>query len=407
MYLNLMDFHPGIRTLRPMHTDARRFDARTALSSRPSSSAPAHAVPVPPSAFSSFARLVLLFATLLAAPALLAGCGGDGAGSADAAEGEVNVYSHRHYEADQELFDAFTRETGIEVNVVSASADELITRLETEGVNSPADVLITVDAGRLHRAKERNLLQPTDSEILEANVPAELRDPEGYWFGMTQRGRIIAFAKDRVSADELSSYEALTDPKWRGRILVRSSENIYNVSLLASLIAANGEDAARSWAEGIVANLARAPQGGDTDQIKDVAAGVGDVAIVNTYYVGRLLNDQDPAARELAERVGIFFPNQDSDGEDGRGTHVNVSGGGVTAHAPNRDNAVRLLEFLTGDEAQEVFAQANFEYPVKPGVEWAPTLREWGDFEADTLNLSVLGELNNEAVVLFDQARWR
>lgn len=350
-------------------------------------------------------RLVraLLLVPVLVPVLFLAACAGDGSGGDDV----VNVYSHRHYEADQQLFDAFTEQTGIQVNVVSASADELITRLETEGVNSPADLLITVDAGRLHRAKTRGLLQEARTDLLETNVPSNLRDPDGQWYGMTQRGRIIAYAKDRVTPDDLSTYEDLTDPKWRGRVLVRSSENIYNVSLLASIIAANGEEAAQEWAEGIVANLARAPQGGDTDQIMDVASGVGDVAIVNTYYVGRLLNDEDPAARALGEQVGIFFPNQDESSPFGRGTHVNVSGAGVTAHAPNRDNAIQLLEFLTGDEAQELFARANFEYPVKEGVERAPTLQSWGEFRADTLNLAVLGELNNEAVMIFDRAGWR
>ncbi len=273
-------------------------------------------------------------ATLSLSLLALAGC--------ESGPGEVvNVYSHRHYDADQLLFDRFEELTGIEVRVVTASADELITRLGREGEASPADILITVDAGRLHRAKELGLLRSVRSDELSAVIPEHLRDPEGYWFGLTQRARILAYAKDRVSPAELSTYEALADPKWRGSVLVRSSENIYNLSLLASMIAANGSEAAESWAEGVVQNLARPPQGNDTDQIMDVAAGVGDVAIVNTYYVGRLLHDMDPAARELASQVGVFFPNQ-----GGRGAHVNVSGAGVTTYAPNPENAVRLLEFL-------------------------------------------------------------
>jgi iron(III) transport system substrate-binding protein len=312
------------------------------------------------------------------------------------------VYSHRHYDADRELFRRFTEETGIVVNVVTASADELITRMEREGAQSPADVLITVDAGRLHRARELGLLQAIESDELNQIVPANLRDPEGYWFGLTQRARVLAYARDRVSPDDLSTYEDLADPRWQGRVLVRSSENIYNISLLASLIAANGPDAAEAWAEGVVANFARAPQGGDRDQVTDAAVGVGDVAIVNTYYVGLLLNDPDPDVRALAQQVGVFFPNQ-----DGRGTHVNVSGGGVAAYAPNPDNAVRLLEFLVSEEAQQVFAEANYEYPIREGVAWAPTLQEWGEFRSDSLDLTRLGELNAEAVRIADRAGWR
>ncbi len=335
--------------------------------------------------------------------ALVSGCAGDAPPEGAREEaGVVNVYSHRHYDTDQELFRRFTELTGIQVNVQTASADELITRLETEGASTQADVLITVDAGRLQRAKERNLLRGADSEVLRANVPAHLRDLEGYWYGLTQRARVIAYSLDRVSRDELSTYENLADPKWRGRILVRSSENIYNQSLLASLLAVHGEDKASEWARGVVENMARAPQGGDRDQVKDVAAGVGDLAITNTYYVGRLLNGDDEGDRELARKVGIFFPNQDD-----RGAHVNVSGAGVTAHAPNPENAMKLLEFLTDTEAQTGYAEANFEYPVKPGIEWAETLREWGEFRPDTLNLSVLGELNSQAVMVFDRAGWR
>jgi iron(III) transport system substrate-binding protein len=332
---------------------------------------------------------------LLVLPFVLGAC-------AEGGSEVVNVYTHRHYDTDQALFDRFTERTGIEVRVVTASADELITRLEREGDASPADVLITVDAGRLHRAKELGLLQPVTSTILESEIPAHLRDPEGYWFGLTQRARILAYAVDRVDPSELSTYEALAEPEWAERVLTRSSENVYNVSLLASIIAAIGPEAAEAWARGVVANLARPPQGNDTDQILDVAAGVGDVAIVNTYYLGRLLHDEDPASRELAGRVGVFFPNQ-----EGRGTHINVSGAGVTAHAPNPENAVRLLEFLVGEEAQSAFAEANFEYPVRPGTPWAQTLADWGPYRADTLSLSRLGELNAEAVQIFDRAGWR
>lgn len=342
-------------------------------------------------------RFLPAFTALFAFSAILSGCESPG-------DDVVNVYSHRHYDVDQQLFERFTELTGIQVRVVSASADELITRLEREGEASPADLLITVDAGRLHRAKERGLLQPVSTPELEAVVPANRRDPEGYWYGLTERARILAFARDRVDSTRLSTYEALADEEWNGRVVSRSSENIYNVSLLASIIAHSGVDAAEAWARQVAANMPRSPQGGDTDQIKDVAAGVADVAIVNSYYVGRLLADPDPANRELAARVGIFFPNQ---GEGERGTHVNVSGAGVTTHAPNRENAIRLLEFLLSEEAQRLWSEGNSEYPVRAGVPWAPTLESWGRFRADTLSLARLGEFNNEAVMAFDRAGWR
>lgn len=333
----------------------------------------------------------------VAAAVVLAGCGAGIGG-----EEVVNVYSHRHYDVDQQLFDRFTELTGIRVNVVSASADELITRLENEGVNSPADVLITVDAGRLHRAKSRGLLQPIHSELLESTIPSSLRDPEGHWFGLTMRARVLIYDRERVSPDELSTYEDLADARWRGRIMARSSSNVYNQSLMASLIASSGEEVAQSWAEGVGSNLARPPSGGDRDQIKAVAAGVGDVAIANTYYFGRLLNSSDEEERRLAERLSVFFPNQDD-----RGTHVNVSGAGVTASSKNIDNAIRFIEFLASEEAQSVFAHVNFEYPVNPRVEPAEILKSWGEFKADTLNLARLGELNAAAVEAFDRAGWR
>jgi iron(III) transport system substrate-binding protein len=322
--------------------------------------------------------------------------------SATSGAGEVNVYSHRHYDTDQQLFDRFTQATGIRVNVVTASADELITRLENEGAASPADVLITVDAGRLHRARSRGLLQPIRSEALEGNVPTHLRDRDGHWFGLTQRARVIFYHKDRVDPATISGYADLAEARFKGRILVRSSESVYNQSLLAAIIAHRGEDAAAAWARGVVANLARNPSGGDTDQVKAVAAGAGDIAIANTYYVVRLAQSQDPEEVRVFEQVGVLFPDQ-----DGHGTHVNVSGAGVTAHAPNRANAIALLEFLSGDEAQELFASAGGEYPVKEGVAWAPALRAWGTFRADTLDLTRLGELNDAAVRVFDRAGWR
>ena len=341
------------------------------------------------------------FPGLLGAVALVLG-GGALAGCADAGEPVVNVYSHRHYDTDEALFQRFTEETGIAVRVVSASADELMARLEREGEASPADLLITVDAGRLHRAKERELLRSISSPVLDAAIPEAYRDPEGFWYGLTRRVRIIAYARNRVDPSDVQTYESLTDERWAGRIVARSSENIYNVSHLASILAAHGPEVAEAWVRGVVANFARAPQGNDTDQIRDVAAGVGDLALVNTYYVGRLLNAEDEASRELASLVGVIFPNQ-----DGRGAHVNVSAAGVTRHAPNAANAIRLLEFLVSEEAQRAFAEGNFEYPVRDGVPWAPTLESWGEFRSDPLPLSRLGELNNEAVQTFDRGGWR
>ncbi|MBA6154393.1 Fe(3+) ABC transporter substrate-binding protein [Gelidibacter maritimus] len=315
---------------------------------------------------------------------------------------EVNVYTHRHYKADDELFTKFTEETGIKVNIVNASADELIQRLETEGENSSADILITVDAGRLYRAQSKDLLQPVRSEVLEANIAPEFREKEGHWYGMTYRARIIAYAKDRVNPEDIKTYEDLTDPKWKGKIVIRSSENVYNQSLLASIILADGEEKAKEWAEGVVANMARNPKGSDRDQVKAVASGEADIAVVNTYYIGLLINDENVEERKAGESVGIIFPNQ-----DGRGTHVNVSGIGVTKYAPNKDNAIKLMEFLSGDEAQQVLANLNYEYPINPNAVKADILKTWGDFKADTVELYKLGEYNSKAVMIFDEAGWK
>ncbi|MCS6968668.1 MAG: Fe(3+) ABC transporter substrate-binding protein [Cytophagales bacterium] len=314
----------------------------------------------------------------------------------------VNVYTHRHYEADKELFAQFEKQTGIKVNVKTASADELQKLMEMEGDKCPADVLITVDAGRLVRAKEKGLLQPVHSQVLNANIPAHLRDPEGYWYALTQRARVIVYHKDKVKPSELSTYEALTSPKWKKRILVRSSDNIYNQSLLASIIAHKGEETALLWAKGIVANMARPPKGNDRDQIYAIANGEGDIALVNTYYLGQMLNSKEPTDTLAAKKIGIFFPNQQD-----RGTHINVSGAGVARYAPNKENAIKLLEFLTSDQAQQVFAQANQEYPVKTGVPLSSILASWGSFKADTLNIAQLGKLNATAVKIFDMAGWK
>ena len=315
---------------------------------------------------------------------------------------KVNVYSHRHYNVDEQLFEAFTEKTGIEVNVVNASADELIKKLEMEGENSPADVLITVDAGRLYRAKDKGLLQPVKSEELNQNIPERFRDPEGEWYGLTYRARIIAYHEDRVEKDAIQTYEGLADDKWEERVLIRSSENIYNQSLMASLIAHKGEEATKKWAKGLVENMARKPQGGDRDQVKAVAAGKGDLAVVNTYYLGHLLNSEEEAEVKAGEQVKVCFPNQ-----DGRGTHVNVSGAGVTKHAPHKENAIKFLEYLSSEKAQSEFAAANYEYPVKKGVKKASVLSEWGDFKKDTLNLNRLGELNRKAVKIADEVGWK
>ena len=245
-------------------------------------------------------------------------------------------------------------------------------------------------------------MQPIRSETLEANIGKEFREKDGYWYGMTYRARIIAYAKDRVNPEDIKTYEDLADPKWKGKVVIRSSENIYNQSLLASIIVADGEEKATAWAEGVVANMARNPKGSDRDQVKAVASGEGDIAVVNTYYIGLMLNDENAEERKAGETVGIIFPNQ-----DGRGTHINVSGIGVTKYSPNRDNAIKLMEFLSGEEAQQTLANLNYEYPINPKANKAAILKTWGDFKADDINLSELGEKNSEAVKIFDKVGWK
>ncbi len=318
------------------------------------------------------------------------------------ADGEVNLYSARKEALIKPLLDRFTSETGITVNLVTGKDDALLERLKSEGANTPADLFITADAGRLHRAKVAGVLQPVESDALKTAVPQNLRDPENQWYGLSQRARPIFYVKDAVSPTELSTYEALADEKWKGKICIRSSGNIYNQSLVASMIASDGEAATEQWAQAFVGNFARPPKGGDRDQIKAAAAGLCDVAVANTYYFGMMINGNDEKQRQAAEKVAIFWPNQGD-----RGTHVNVSGIGVTKAAKNRDNAVALMEFLVSPESQEWYAEANQEYPVREGVKWSPTLESWGKFKADSLNLSLLGENNPTAVRLMDRAGWK
>ena len=315
---------------------------------------------------------------------------------------EVNVYSARKEDLIKPLLDRFTAQTGIKVNLVTGKEDALLTRLQSEGASSPADLLVTTDAGRLARAKAAGVTQGVTSPALEVAIPASYRDPEGHWFGLSLRARPILYVKGKVDPAFLSTYEDLADPKWKGKICVRSSDSIYNQSLVASLIAANGETATETWAKGLVANLAKPPQGGDRDQIKAAAAGQCDVAIANTYYLAGMLASADAAERAAAQQMGVFWPNQ-----DGRGVHVNVSGAAVTKAARHKGEAVALIEFMAGPEAQAWYAQSNGEYPVVAGVPVSDTLAAWGTFKADDLNLSRLGDLNADATRLMDRAGWK
>ena len=322
--------------------------------------------------------------------------------SANVLAEEVNVYSAREEQLIKPLLDAFSKDTGIKVNLVTGDDDPLLERLKREGANSPADVLITADAGRLYRATQNGSLQAIQSAKLNQAVPANLRDPENRWFGLTYRARVIFYNKDKVKPNELSTYEALADPQWQGRVCVRSSNSIYNQSLLASIIQADGAAQAENWAKGLVNNFARAPAGGDRDQIKAVAAGQCDVALANTYYYAQMLYGKDAAQKAAASKVGLFWPNQNN-----RGTHINISGAGVTTSAKNKENAIKLLEYMVLDDAQRWYSSTNGEFPVKPGTTASPELQSWGNFKRDPVNLSVLGKNNAQAVMLMDKAGWQ
>lgn len=316
-------------------------------------------------------------------------------------ENSLTLYSERHYDTDQLLFDQFEEETGIKVNVVKASADELITRLELEGEDTIADLLIIADAGRLHIAKEKNLLQSISSVIIEENIPEKYQDDDNQWFGLTMRARVLVYHPDRVTEDDLSTYEALTDEAWNGRIVVRSGTNIYNQSLIASLIEMNGVEDTKEFISGLVNNFARDPEGNDRDQAKAVMAGIADIAIMNTYYMGKMFNSVDEYEREVANKLQVFFPNQDT-----TGTHINVSAAGVTKYAKNVENATMLIEFLSSIDAQKSFAEANYEYPVNPNVVLTGLLETWGIFVTQQISLTSLGTNSSTAAIIMDEEGW-
>jgi iron(III) transport system substrate-binding protein len=317
------------------------------------------------------------------------------------AAGEVNIYSYRQEVLIRPLLDEFTKTTGIKVNIVYVK-DAGIERLKAEGKASPADAVLTVDVANLVQLEDAGLLQPVKSATLEKNIPAQYRDPDGKWFGLSLRARIVVYNPAKVKKEDLSTYEDLGTAKWAKRICVRTSGHTYNLALTSSIIAANGAEKAQEWAAGFAKSLARNPTGGDRDQIQAVAAGVCDLGIVNTYYLAGMLASKDEAEKKAAMAVKPFFPNQAN-----RGTHVNISGAAVTGSAKNKDNAVKLIEFLSSDAAQKIYADKVQEYPVKAGIEPSEILLGFGSFKADALPLAKLGALRAEALKIVDRAGWR
>ena len=309
----------------------------------------------------------------------------------------VNVYSARHYDTDLALYQDFEDRTGIKVNLIEAASDALIERIKNEGKYSPADILITVDAGRLHRAEQNGLFESFQSDILEQRIPAHLRHPEGQWYGLSKRARVIIYDKQQGMPAGLTRYEDLADPKYANQICVRSSSNIYNISMLAAMIDHKGAPEAERWATQVVANLKRPPQGNDTANIRAVASGECRLSIVNSYYVARLRAVNNP----MGDAIGIIFPNQET-----TGTHVNISGAGVLKYAPNKENAKRFIEYLTEAPAQYLYVEGNNEYPVVVDAKVTPVIANMGTFQDDKINASVLGENQGEAVRIFDRAGW-
>lgn len=318
------------------------------------------------------------------------------------ANGAINLYTARHYDADLQLYEAFTRETGIKVNRLEMEPDQLIERMKAEGDYSPADVILMADAGALSRAQVAGLFQPIVTPTLTAKIPAALHEPSGLWWGFSRRARVIAYDKTALTAADVATYKSLADPKFRKSVCVRNSDNVYNLSLMASFIEHWGREKSLAWAKGVVANFARQPSGGDIDQIRAVGAGACKVALTNTYYYLRIAASKNPGDEATAAKVALAFPEQ-----DGVGTHVNISGGGVAAHAANKDKAVQFLEFLTSDEAQEIFAGANHEYPAVASVTPPADVESYSHFKADPMSVEIYGRRQAEAQTVFDQAGWR
>jgi iron(III) transport system substrate-binding protein len=317
---------------------------------------------------------------------------------------EINIYSQRHYEVDRIQYENFEKITGIKVNVIKAGADELLERLKNEGKNTPADLFVTVDAGKLQKGVEMDVFQKIDNSVINSNVSDDLKDKNGYWIPITYRARLLVYSNDRVSESDLSTYEDLANEKWRKRLLVRSSTNAYNQALMSSLYANLGKEAVTDWSANVVANLARDPKGNDRDQVKAIAAGQGDIAIVNSYYIGLLLSSEKQSEVDAGKAVSVFFPNQEN---NERGTHINISGFAMTKNAPNKENAIKLLEYLTGIEAQNTYVNNSYEYPANPNVLPSKIVQSWGDFKRDTLDLNTLGTYRNDAIRVFDQTGWK
>lgn len=321
---------------------------------------------------------------------------------ADGHAGELNLYSSRHYDTDERLYSDFTDATGIKINRIEGKADELIARMQAEGANSPADVLLTVDTSRLERAKDAGVLQSIDSSVLEDRIPANLQDADNQWFGFSQRARIVFYDTADVT-DPPKTYVELADPKYKGQVCHRSSSNVYSQTLLSAVIENHGEEAAKAWAQGVVDNFARAPQGGDTDQLRGLVSGECDISISNTYYFARAIR-RDVSGLSADERanIGWVFPAQDAEG-----AHMNLSGGGVAANAPNRDNAIKFMEYLASDQAQVYFSAGNDEYPAVPGVALAPSVEALGSFQADTVDLSKVAKNVPVAQKIFNDVGWK
>lgn len=319
-----------------------------------------------------------------------------------AAANELNIYSHRQPFLIDPFLKAFTEKTGIETNVLY-STKGLAQRLKAEGENSPADVILTVDIGRLYIYRDLDLLSTVQSQKLEANIPEHLRSSDNTWFGLSKRSRIVVTSKERVAPGEITTVEDLADPKWQGRICVRPGSHVYNRALMASMIAAHGVEKAEKWAAGLVANLARRPQGNDRAQVKAIYEGQCDVAIINNYYFGKLKYSEDEKQREWAKALDLVFPNQ---GEGQRGAHVNISGGGIAKHSKNKAAAQALLEFLTEPLAQRLYGEINFEYPVNPTVQASEELESWGTFKEDKLPILTIAELSREAQKIIDRVGW-